>query len=79
MQTQKKKNSIELIEKLDSPKIDIIGLYDPEQNSLDMNMWNNSDGDQLKRIFSKLNKIKLSNDATEIMKISLLTNSYFPK
>ena len=33
----------------------------------------------LKRIFSKLNKIKLSNDANEIMKISLLTNAHIPK
>ena len=41
-------------------------------------MWNNSDGDQLKRIFSKLSRIKLSNDASEIMKISLLTNAHPP-
>tara|TARA_Y100001970_G_scaffold22863_1_gene26547 strand:+ start:13929 stop:15701 length:1773 start_codon:yes stop_codon:yes gene_type:complete len=78
MQEKKKNNSIELVEKLDSKEIDIIGLYDPEDNSLDINMWNNSDGDQLKRIFSKLNKIKLSKDATEIMKILLLTNAHPP-
>ena len=77
MQVQKK-NSIELIEDLNSNKVDIIGLYDPEDNSLNINMWNNSDGDQLKRILSKLNKIKLSSDASEIMKISLLTNAHFP-
>ena len=79
MQVQKNNNSIESIEDLNSNKINIIGLYDPEDNSLDINMWGNSDGDQLKRIFSKLNKMKLSNDATEIMKISLLTNAHFPK
>ena len=79
MQVQKNNNSIESIEDLNSNKINIIGLYDPEDNSLDINMWGNSDGDQLKRIFSKLNKMKLSNDANEIMKISLLTNAHFPK
>ena len=79
MQVKKKENSIELVEELNSSSIDIIGLYDPEDNSLDINMWNNSDGDQLKRIFSKLSKIKLSNDAAEIMKISLMTNAHFPK
>ena len=78
MQEKKNNNSIELVEELNSKKIDLIGLYDPEDNSLDINMWNNSDGDQLKRIFSKLNKIKLSNDATEIMKILLLTNAHSP-
>ena len=78
MQEKKKNNSIELVEKLDKKKIDIIGLYDPGDNSLDIDMWNNSDGDQLKRIFSKLSRIKLSNDASEIMKISLLTNAHPP-
>ena len=79
MQKKKTKNSIEVFEDLNSSKNDIIGLYDPEDNGLDIDMWNNSDGDQLKRILSKLNKIRLSNDATEIMKISLLTNANFPK
>ena len=79
MQAQKSKNSIEVVEDFDTPKNNIIGLYDPEDNGLDIDMWNNSDGDQLKRILSKLNKMKLSNDAAEIMKISLLTNANFPK
>ena len=42
-------------------------------------MWINSDGDQLKNIFSKLYKINFSEDAAEIMNISVLTNSYYPK
>ena len=42
-------------------------------------MWMNSDGDQLKNIFSKLNKINFSDDAAEIMNISILTNAYYPK
>ena len=42
-------------------------------------MWINSDGDQLKNIFSKLSKLKFSDDAAEIMNISILTNAYYPK
>ena len=42
-------------------------------------MWLNSNGDQLRNIFSRLNKIKLSDDASEIMKIALLTNAYSPE
>jgi len=57
----------------------LIGLYDPEDFGLDINMWINSDGDQIKNIFSKLKKMDLSNDAKEIMKISLLTNAYYPE
>ena len=36
MQVQKNNNSIESIEDLNSNKINIIGLYDPEDNSLDI-------------------------------------------
>ena len=79
MQTQKKKIIIELDDDLDSKEIKNYGLYDPENYDLDINMWSNSDGDQLKNIFSKLNTINLSNDANEIMKISLLTNAHVPQ
>ena len=79
MQTHKKKNSIELDENLIENKTELFGLFDPEDNSLDINMWSYSDGDQLKKIFSKLNKITLSEDASEIMRVSLLTNAYSPK
>ncbi|MBD1134840.1 hypothetical protein IDH21_00370 [Pelagibacterales bacterium SAG-MED47] len=79
MQSQKEINSIELDEKLVSRKVKIYGLYDPDDYDLDINMWSNSNGDQLKKLFSKLNSIKLSKDASEIMNISLLTNSHFPE
>ena len=39
----------------------------------------NSDGDQLKRLIKKLNKMNLSKDAIEIINISLLTNAYSSK
>ena len=79
MQSKKKNNSIDLNEDLLSNEIKIFGLYDPDENGLDINMWINSDGDQLKNIFSKLKKINLSDDAKEIMNISMLTNAYMPK
>jgi len=79
MQNLKKDDQINLVEDIYSKEIEILGLYDPEDNSLSIDMWSNSDGDQLKSIFSKIKKINLSNDAKDIMKISLLTNSYPPK
>ena len=79
MQTKNKNDSITLDENLNTKDLEIFGLYDPEENGLDINMWINSDGDQLKNIFAKLNRLKLSDDASEIIKISLLTNSYPPK
>ena len=79
MQPEKNLNEIEFEKNFLSRDIKIIGLYDPEDFGLDINMWSNSDGDQLKKIFSKLNKVELSNDASEIMNISMLTNAYYPK
>ena len=79
MQSQKEKNMIELDQNIESKQIKIIGLYDPEDYGLDINIWINSDGDQLKNIFSKLNKMNLSKDASDIMKISILTNAYYPQ
>ena len=75
------KNDISIVEVdsyLNSKKIKIIGLYDPEDFGLRIDMWSDSNGDQLKSIFSKLIKLDLSDDAAEIMNISLLTNSFFP-
>ena len=79
MQTQKQVETIKLESNLNSNEVKLLGLYDPEEYDLDINMWINSDGDQLKNIFSKLNKIKFSDDAIEIMNISVLTNAYYPK
>ena len=42
-------------------------------------MWMNSNGDELKSIFFRLNKIDLSEDATELMNIALLTNAHSPE
>ena len=78
MQSQKKSVSIEVDQALISNNIKIIGLYDPEDYGLEMNMWVNSNGDQLKNIFSNLIKLDLSQDAKDLMNILLLTNAYYP-
>ena len=80
MQSQKDDElSIEEDQALASNKIRIVGLYDPEENGLDINMWSNSNGDQILNIFNRLNKMNLSKDATEILDILLLTNAHYPE
>ena len=79
MQTEKRSDSIKVDETLNSKEIKIIGLYDPEDFGLKIDMWSNSNGDQLKYLFSNLAKINLSSDASELMNIVLLTNAYYPK
>jgi hypothetical protein len=79
MQSQKdeKSNIIKEDEKIVINKI--VGLYDPAENGLDINMWSNSNGDQILNIFKRINKMDLSKDATEILDILLLTNAHYPK
>ena len=57
----------------------IIGLYDPAENGLNINMWSKSNGDQILNIFNRINKMSLSKDASEILDILLLTNAHYPK
>ena len=79
MQSQKvNESNIKEDQTLISKETKIIGLYDPSENGLDINMWSNSDGDQIINIFKRINKINLSNDASEILDILLLTNAYYP-
>ena len=78
MQADKNKVSIELDEELVSKAIKIAGLYDPEDYGLSINMWLKSDGNLLKKLFKNIDSYNLSNDASEILNISMLTNAYYP-
>ena len=78
MQVQKETDKIKMEETLSLNKTKIVGLYDPEDYDLKIDMWANSDGDQLKNLFSNLTKLDLSNDAADLMNILLLTNAYYP-
>ena len=78
MQADKKKSSIKLDQELASKKIKIVGLYDPADYGLSMDMWSNSDGLILKKLFKNIDNFDLSSDASEILNIALLTNTYYP-
>ena len=80
MQSQKDDElNIKEDQTLASNEIKIVGLYDPEENGLDINMWSNSNGDQILNIFKRINKMDLSKDASEILDILLLTNAHYPE
>ncbi len=79
LQSQKQIDTVEVDSKLFSKEIKIIGLYDPEDYNLKIDMWSNSNGDQLKNLFSNLDKLDLSEDASDLMNIVLLTNAHYPK
>jgi hypothetical protein len=80
MQSQKDKEAnIEEDQTFALNTIKIVGLYDPEENGLNINMWSKSNGDQILNIFKRINKMDLSKDASEILNILLLTNAHYPK
>ncbi len=78
LQINKQNDTIKLDNNILSKEIKIVGLYDPSKYGLSIDMWSNSDGKKLKSLFQNINKFNLSEDASEIMHISLLTNAYSP-
>jgi len=80
MQSQKEGElSIEETQTLISKETKLVGIYDPAENGLDINMWSNSNGDQILNIFKRIDKLELSKDAVEILDILLLTNAHYPE
>ncbi|MDB9731486.1 hypothetical protein OAA92_01280 [Candidatus Pelagibacter sp.] len=80
MQSQKEGElSIEETQTLISKETKLVGIYDPAENGLDINMWSNSNGDQILNIFKRIDKLELSGDAMEILDILLLTNAHYPE
>ena len=78
MQSNKNTNSIQSDQDLSSKEIKIVGLYDPQDYGLSIDMWSYSDGLILKKLFKNIDNRNLSKDSSEILNISLLTNAYYP-
>ena len=70
---------VEQEEKIESNKIELIGLYDPAENDLNLNMWDLSDGEKIIKITEKIQNIELSNDAQKIYEKIILTNAFPPE
>ena len=78
LQADNKKETVKLDNELTSKEIKIVGLYDPADYGLSIDMWSNSDGVTLKKLFKNIDNYDLSSDASEILNIALLTNTYYP-
>ena len=72
--------SIELDNKINvDEKNYLVGLFDPAEHDLTLNMWQLSDGEKILNIIEKLNKLNLSNDAKDLYNKLILTNALPPK
>ena len=70
--------SIEQDEKFNQDENNLVGLYDPDENDLTIDMWEKSDGDKITQIVEKIHKLNLSYDAKNIYNKLILTNSFPP-
>ena len=66
-------DSVEMIlnTKLEVNNVILAGIYDPAENGLSMDMWSFSDGNEIIKIFNRIKKMDLSNDAKKILDIAL--------
>ena len=73
-----------VIIKIDEDKIikegqSVIGIFDPEENNFSLEMWSQTDGEDIKKILKRINKLKLSKLSEDLLFQILFTNSYPPK
>ena len=57
----------------------LVGLFDPESNSLDMNIWIESDGKDIKQVLTRIAKLNLSVFSEDLLFNILFTSAYPPK
>ena len=57
----------------------VIGIFDPEENNFNLDMWSTSDGSDIKKILKRINKLKLSKLSEDLLFQVLFTNAYSPK
>ena len=74
-------NELITISESQSEKSDekLIGLYDPGQNDLSLEMWMRTNGELIKQSLKRIEKIKLSKFSEEIFLNTILTYSYSPQ
>ena len=46
----------------------VIGIFDPEENNFNLNMWSQSDSEDVKSSIKRINKIKLSNTSSILLR-----------
>ena len=61
------------------PEKSVIGIFDPEENNFNLNMWSQSDGEDIKKILKRIDKLNLSKLSEDLLYQVLFTNAYPPK
>ena len=64
--------------KLDDSSKSVIGIFDPEENNFNLNMWLETDGEDIKKVLARINKLKLSELSEDLLFEVLFTKAYSP-
>jgi len=57
----------------------LIGIFDPEENNFNLNMWSKTDGDEIKKVLKRISKLRLSKVSEDLLFQALFTNAYAPE
>ena len=57
----------------------VIGIFDPEENNFNLNMWSKTDGEEIKKVLKRIDKLKLSKLSEDLLFQVLFTNAYSPQ
>ncbi len=57
----------------------IFGIYEPAQNNFDLNMWSQTEAEKVRSSFKRINKIKLSDTATQLFENTILSIAHPPQ
>ncbi len=63
----------------ETENIKIFGIYDPADNDFNLNMWIETDAEKVRSSFKRIEKIKLSNTASQLFENTILSFAYPPK
>ena len=66
-------------ENIDKFEQNVVGIFDPEDNNFNLNMWLKSDGEDIKNILKRINKLKLSKFSEDLLFQVLFTSAYPPE
>tara|TARA_Y100000590_G_scaffold290907_2_gene327466 strand:+ start:3371 stop:5110 length:1740 start_codon:yes stop_codon:yes gene_type:complete len=64
---------------IEDAKESIVGIFDPEENNLSLDMWSQTDGIEIKKILKRIEKLKLSKLSEDLLFQVLFTNAYAPE
>ena len=74
-----KKIVIKVEDRIEDKNRSVIGIFDPEKNNFNLNMWSDTDGNEIKKILKRIDKLNLSRISEDLLFRILFTNAYSPK